>query len=87
MNAILGTLTTIVGPDATAFAMPITASGPWSVLIDLSTKWRLASVVVCKLTDRDMGNILRARQNWDLVDDRYQKYSEPLTSNVTLEVA
>jgi hypothetical protein len=86
-GATLAELTTVVGPESTAFVMNVRSDGPWSLEIDLGTKWRLTQVVQCRQTARDSVNQLKARIDQDLIDDRFYKPAETVpASTVTLEV-
>ena len=86
IGASLSDLTTIVGPDSTAFVMAAGAAGPWRLEIDLGKKWRLVQVVLMKQSGRDSVNLLRSKIERDLIDDRFQKSAETQPSAVLLEV-
>jgi hypothetical protein len=85
IDASLSELTTIIGPECTAFVMTVNAAGPWILNIDLGREWRLTQVVLCPRSARDSANALKARIEQDLIDDRFQKTEIP-ASSVTLEV-
>jgi hypothetical protein len=86
MGAQLKGLSTVVGPSATALLMDLTAPKQWWLELDLGMKWRLAGVTVVQKTARDMSNALRARDVWDLVDDRLQLAADQPPTTVTLQV-
>ncbi len=87
VDAKLSGLTTIVGPDSTAFVMSVDSNGPWVLEIDLGRKWRLTQVAACPATARDMVNSMKANIKQDLIDDRLQRNRDTSPSSVTLEVA
>lgn len=86
LDATLDSLTTVIGPQATAFVMPVTADRPWTLSIDLGKKWRLVSAVVCGHDTRELVPLLRSQSNWDFVDDRFTRPAVATTTNVTMEV-
>ncbi len=86
LDALLGTLNTVVGPDATAFVMPVTATKPWTLDIDLGKSWRLRNVAIT-FNQRDFVNLLRSRSNWDFVDDRFTQAPVGTSTKISLEVS
>ncbi len=79
-------LSTVAGPRMTALVMDLAAPVPWKLEIDLGHKWRLTGAAVMQRSARDMGNWLRARNVWDLVDDRLQRSSEEPATKIAVEV-
>ena len=86
MGAQLKGLSTVVGPSATALLMDVTAPKQWWLELDLGMKWRLTGITVVQKTARDMTNMLRARDVWDLVDDRLQLAADQPPTTATLQV-
>jgi hypothetical protein len=86
INAEARGLSTVVGPRMTALVMDLVAPVPWKLEIDLGHKWRLTGAAVMQRSARDMGNWLRARSVWDLVDDRLQRSSEEPVTKIAIEV-
>jgi hypothetical protein len=87
VDAVLKGLNTIIDSQRTAFVMSIEASRAWSLDIDLGRAWRLQGAVLCVGSPRELIGRLRSRQDWDLVDDRFDQPPSGTTSTVTLEVA
>jgi hypothetical protein len=86
MGAQLRGLSTVAGTAATALLMDVTAPKQWWLELDLGMKWRLAGVTVVQKSARDMTNLLRGRDAWDIVDDRLQLAADQPATTATLQV-
>ena len=86
MGAELRGLSTVAGPSATALLMDLAAPKQWWLELDLGMKWRLSAVTVVQKSARDMTNALRARDVWDVVDDRLQLAADQPATTATLQV-
>jgi hypothetical protein len=86
MGGQLSRLSTVSGPAGTALLMDVTAPKQWWLELDLGMKWRLTGVTVLQKSARDVTNALRARDMWDLVDDRLQLAPDQPATTATLQV-
>ncbi|HEY4359259.1 MAG TPA: DUF6603 domain-containing protein [Acidobacteriaceae bacterium] len=86
LNANLSGLTTVVGPNSTAFLQTVDASTSWNLEIDLGRDWRVSSVVVTATSSREMLDHLRLSTDWDLIDDRVQTGTQSTPININFEV-
>jgi hypothetical protein len=66
--------------------MNVTATEPWTLELDLGTRWRLDGVALCGQLSRDVASAFRASADWDLVDDRVPPGSGRTASTATLEI-
>jgi hypothetical protein len=85
-RAALSSLMTVVGADRTALAMTVAANEPWTLDLDLGTRWRLDGAALCPGAARDVYNAFRSSADWDLVDDRFPAGSGRNATTVTLEI-
>jgi hypothetical protein len=87
VDAQLGNLRAVAAPGRAAFLMPVAASGPWTLHLELGPQWQLLGVAVTDLSVADLTTLYQSTDVWDLIDDRFELPSAGVSTSLTLESA
>jgi hypothetical protein len=85
LDATLGALATVIAPGRTAFIMPVSAPGKWTLDFDLGHHWRLGGLTVCPQSPVQLTAQLTTDDRWTFIDDSMVR-PRAVATEVALEV-
>ena len=86
VDATLGPLRAVISTRRVALLMALTATGPWTLKVEVGPDWGLIGI---SLTDLDVAGLAAqfdSDARWDLVDDRFEPPAAGISAGLNLEV-